>query len=134
MSVFFDEEERKSMGHVNCSKVYVDDSKYGFGVFAKQDLKKGEVVETGLMYRMFNVDGNENPHLFTWSDDKKTWAGGSGCLPFYNHTNEEPNIKKVGDLPNDKMTIVALRDIKAGEELCNTYYSSSWRTCFKDLK
>ncbi len=58
MSVIFDEEERKSMGHVNCSKVYVEESKYGFGVFAKQDLKKGEIVETGLMYRMFNVDGN----------------------------------------------------------------------------
>ena len=126
--------EKKSMGLVNCSKVYVVDSKYGYGVFAKQDFVKGEVIETGIMYRMVNVDGNENTHLFTWSDDRKTWARASGCIPFYNHTNNEPNIKKVGDLPNDLMTIVALRDIKAGEELVNTYYSAQWRKCFSDLK
>ncbi len=58
----------------------------------------------------------------------------SECLSFYNHTNNEPNIKKVGDLPNDLMTIVALWDIKAGEELVNTYYSAQWRKCFSDLK
>jgi len=128
------DEERKNMGLINCSKVYVDVCKFGYGVFAKQDISKGEIVETGLMCRMINVDGNENSHLFTWSDDRKTWASGSGCLPFYNHTSNEPNIKKIGDLVNDKMTIVALKDIKKGEELYNTYYSASWRKCFKDLE
>ncbi len=133
-TVVFDEDERKKMGLVNCSKVYVDNSQYGYGVFAKKNIKKGEIIETGLMCRMFNVDGNENPHLFTWSDDRKTWAAGSGCLPFYNHTNGEPNMKKIGDLPNDKMTVVALKDIEEGEELVSQYYSASWRKCFQDLK
>jgi len=130
----FNEDERKNMGLVNCSKVYVDHSQYGYGVFAKKDLVKGEIIETGLMCIVFNVDGNENPHLFTWSDDRKTWASGSGCLPFYNHTNGEPNMKKIGDLPNNKMTVVALKDIKEGEELVSQYYSAAWRKCFHDLK
>lgn len=86
------------------------------------------------MYRLVNVDGNENLHVFTWSDDRKTWAGGSGCLPYYNHTSEEPNMKKICDLLNDTMVVIALRDINKDEELVSQYYSSSWRKCFSDLK
>ena len=133
-SITWNEQERISMGLVNCSKVYVDKATYGNGVFAKQDFVQGEIIETGIMMRMTNVDGNENSHLFTWSDDRQTWAAGSGCLPFYNHTNGEPNIKKCGDLINDTMVVVALRDIKMGEELVSKYYSASWRKCFSDLK
>lgn len=131
--MLFDKSERQQMGLVNCSKVYVDKSKFGLGVFAKQDIKAGEIIETGLMYRLVNVDGNENPHLFTWSDDRSVWAAGSGCLPYYNHTSGEPNMKKIGDLVNDTMVVIALRDVKAGEELVSQYYSASWRKCFKNL-
>lgn len=132
--VTWNEQERITMGPVNCSKVYVGPAQYGMGVFAKQNIKQGEIIETGLMMRMTNVDGNENPHLFTWSTDRKTWAAGSGCLPFYNHTSGEPNMKKHGDLSADTMVVVALRDIKMGEELVSQYYSASWRKCFSDLK
>ena len=130
----YDEEEKKEMGLQNSSKVYVDYSKYGYGAFAKKDIKKGEIVETCIMIRLVNVDGNENGHIFTLSDDKKVWAHGTGCLPFYNHTNGESNIKKIGDLKNDLMTVVALRDIKKGEELVSQYFSASWRKCFKNLE
>ncbi len=125
--------EREKMGLINCSKVYIGKSKYGNGVFAKEDINQGDIIETGIMMRLVNVDGNENPHLFTWSDDKKTWAAGSGCLPFYNHTSEESNIKKIGDLKNDIMTVIALRNIKKDEELVSKYYSANWRKCFKDV-
>ena len=118
---------------VDCSKVHVKQGRYGYGAFAAVDCKKGEIIETGVMMRLKNVDGNENPHLFTWSDDRTVWAAGSGCLPFYNHS-ETPNVKKNGDLPNDTMTIVALRDIKAGEELMSAYFSRKWRTCFQELE
>lgn len=131
--MLFDNNERLQMGLINCSKVYVDKSKYGLGVYAKKDMNAGEIIETGLMCRLVNVDGNENPHLFTWSDDRKTWAAGSGCLPYYNHTFSEPNIKKIGDLQADTMVVIALRDLKIGEELVSQYYSASWRKCFKDL-
>tara|TARA_R110000868_G_scaffold378996_1_gene644670 strand:- start:4126 stop:4497 length:372 start_codon:yes stop_codon:yes gene_type:complete len=120
--------------YIDCDKVYIDDSQFGFGVFTSQHIKKGDIVEIGVMVRLDNVDGNENPHLFTWSDDRKIWALGSGCLPFYNHTDSDPNVKKIGDLKNDTMVVVALRDIEKGKELLSTYYSAKWRKCFKDLK
>ena len=41
----FNTEEREKMGLVNCSKVYVSQSKYGYGVFAKDNYKKGEIVK-----------------------------------------------------------------------------------------
>jgi SET domain-containing protein len=126
----YDIKEREKMGLVNCSKVYIGQSKYGYGVFAKDDYKKGEIIETGIMMRMTNTDGNENEHLFTWSDDRTVWASGSGCLPFYNHASGEPNIKKIGDLKNDIMTVIAVRDIKKDEELVSKYYSANWRKCF----
>ena len=130
----YTQEERSVMGLVNCSKVYVAKSQYGLGVFARNPIKLGEIIETGLMVRLTNTDGNENPHLFTWSDDRKVWASGSGCLPYYNHTSGEPNMKKIGDLQADTMIVVALRDIEKDEELVSQYYSASWRKCFSDLK
>ena len=125
----YDTEERKRMGRVNCNKVFVDESKHGLGVFSRQRYCKGEVLETGLMIRLKNVDGNENPHLHTWSDDRTVWGMPSGCIPFYNHSSR-PNVRKIGDLVNDTIIVVALRDIKAGEELRNTHYSAKWRECF----
>jgi len=133
-SPLYSQEEREAMGLVNCSKIYVAKSQYGLGVFAHNPIKSGEIIETGLMVRLINTDGNENPHLFTWSDDRQVWASGSGCLPYYNHTSGEPNMKKIGDLQADTMVVVALKDIKKDEELVSQYYSASWRKCFADLK
>jgi len=115
---------------IDCLNVYVKKGKNGYGVFARKDFSKGDIVEKGVMYRLTNVNGHENPHLFTWSDDRKVWAGGSGCLPFYNHS-DFPNIEKKGDLKNDLMIIFAITDIKKDEELCNTYFSKKWRDCFQ---
>ena len=119
--------------YIDCSKVYIDKSSLGgLGVFAKDDIKIDEIIEIGIMNIINNVNGNENPHLFTWSEDRKVWATGSGLLPFYNHFYI-PNIKKVGDLINNTMKIKALKNIKKGEELGNSYHSKSWRHCFQDF-
>merc|ERR1719447_2419024 len=46
---------------VDCSKVYVKSSPLGgVGAFAAVPIKKGEVVEYGLMRRV-DVEGNRNP-------------------------------------------------------------------------
>tara|TARA_R110002072_G_scaffold90045_1_gene201638 strand:+ start:240 stop:608 length:369 start_codon:yes stop_codon:yes gene_type:complete len=122
------------MNPITCDQVYLGESPFGKGVFAKRNFLRGEIVETGIMTVMKNVCGVENPHLFTWSDDKKTWAAGSGFLPFYNHADEnEANIKKAGNLQNNTMVIYALRDIKKDEELRNTYHSKKWRKCFQSF-
>jgi hypothetical protein len=108
----------------------VKESEFGLGCFANRDIAKDEVVETGVMTPMPGVDGNEHERMFTWSDDRKLFAVGSGCLPFYNHSNE-PNIVKVGNLKTNRMEVIALRDIAKGEEMRNRYMSSTWRACFQ---
>tara|TARA_S200002703_G_C3788420_1_gene243236 strand:- start:968 stop:1300 length:333 start_codon:yes stop_codon:yes gene_type:complete len=104
----------------------------GWGVFTNLAINRGDLIEKAIMYRIKNVDGNENPHLFTWSDDRSVWAGGTGLTPFYNHS-ENPNISKKGYLDKDVLEIYALRNIKAGEELVGKYYSKQWRKCFQDF-
>lgn len=130
-AIIRDPTEMAHMGPVNCTKVYVDHSAHGRGVFARQALRAGEVVETGIMVRLRGaVDGHVNPHLHTWSDDRTVWGAPSGCVMFYNHS-DAPNVRKIGDLARDTIVVVALRDIAAGEELRSTYSSAAWRDCFR---
>jgi len=117
---------------VDCNKVYVKNGPLGLGVYAQKPIEKGAIIEVGLMTPLVNVDGNENPHLHTWSDDRKTWACSSGCLAFYNHS-DNPDAKKVGDLKNNTIVVYALRDIKADEEIRTKYMSKQWRQCFQDF-
>eukprot|EP00933_Yihiella_yeosuensis_P037081 TRINITY_DN30930_c0_g1_i1.p1 TRINITY_DN30930_c0_g1~~TRINITY_DN30930_c0_g1_i1.p1 ORF type:complete len:156 (-),score=31.64 TRINITY_DN30930_c0_g1_i1:525-992(-) len=121
---------------VDCSKVHVKPDAYGgAGAFAACDIKAGELVEKGIVRVLKNVDGNENPYIFTWSDEipNKTWANGSGASTFYNTgTEEQSNTHMERDFKNNSFVITATRDIKKGEELLHVYKSKSWRTCFKD--
>ena len=113
------------------NKIHIDKSgTRGLGVFAKVPFKKGDIIERAIMMPLVNVDGNINPHLHTWSDDRKIWATGTGYVAFYNHS-ENPNIIKDGDIINNTMKVIAKKDIKAGEELCSYYMSKPWRYCFQ---
>ena len=124
---------RHLRGFVICDDVSVQKSEiHGLGCFARRDFKEGEIIEVGIMTPLEGVDGHINPHLFTWSDDRSVWACGSGCLPFYNHS-ENPNVLKKGDLKNNTMKIIALKDISKGEELTSYYYSKDWRKCFQNF-
>ena len=114
--------------HLQC--LYMKKNEHGWGVFTKLKINKGQLIERAIMYKLVNVDGNENPHLFTWSDDRKTWAAGTGFTPFYNHS-ESPNVIKKGDLINDVLEYYASRDINVGEEIVGAYFSKKWRKCFQ---
>ena len=118
---------------IYCSKIIVKDtgSEKGIGAFTNQDIKEGELVEYGLMRRV-NTDGNKNPYIFTWSDDRTIWAYASGCATFYN-TSKNPNVKMDRFFDEDRFTITALQDIKKGDELMHTYRSLQWRLCFQEL-
>ena len=118
--------------YIDCSKVYIDKGIIGLGVYAKQDIHLNELIERGILEVIKGVDGNINPHLFTWSHDRNVWASGSGCLPYYNHS-DKPNIIKKADLINNTMEIYALEFIPKGTELRNTYFSKKWRKCFQDF-
>jgi len=120
-------------GWVDCSKVYVDASMDGAGVFAACDIRQGEVVEFGIVRRLpASFDGNDCQYVLTWGDDRTVWAIGSGCSTYYNHS-ENSNTESHRDLTNDTFEIRALRDIAQDEELTQTYKSVAWRTCFRDL-
>lgn len=135
------------MVKIDCSKVYVDTSKFSTqdnvfdGVFAKVDIKKGDLVEFGLMRRLSDndnrsFDGMKNQFVFTWSDDipNYTWAFASGCASFYNSGLEENTntvMKRYFD--DDRFEIYATKNISAGDELTHTYKSLKWRDVFVPL-
>jgi len=128
---------RRGRPLVDCSKVAVHaDDHGGAGAFAACDIKKGEEVERGIVRVLTNLDGHENPYVFTWSDDipNVTWATGSGASIFYNTGSDEAsNTHMERDFANGSFVITATKDIAAGEELLHVYKSKAWRTCFKQL-
>ena len=123
-------------GLVDCSRVRVfTDAHGGAGAFAAIDIAKGSLVERGIVRVLTNVDGHENPYVFTWSDkgpENTTWAVGSGASTFYN-TSISGNTLMERDFDNNSFTITATQDIKAGDELVHVYKSKAWRRCFMEL-
>lgn len=121
---------------VDSSNVYVKNDQYGgAGAFAARSIREGELVERGIVRRLNGLDGNHNPYVFTWSDDRKVWAMGSGCSTFYNTADSDvANTKMDRDFEKDEFKIWALRDIAKDEELTHVYKSKRWRTCFVNDK
>ena len=120
---------------VDCSKVEVKpDAHGGSGAFAAVAMRAGDVVESGIVRRLTNVDGDVNPYVYAWSDEVpiKTWAIGSGCATFYN-TSASPNTSVTRFLESDRFEITATRDIQAGEELTHAYANLRLRTCYQGL-
>ena len=124
-------------GLVDCSRVVVHPDAFGgAGAYAAQDMKKGDIVERGIVRVLTNVDGNENPYVFTWSDTipNTTWALGSGCSTFYNTAEEDvANTHMERDFEANAFVITATKDIAAGDQLLHVYKSKGWRKCFQTL-
>jgi len=123
---------------MDCSKSTVKESEYGAGTFATCDIKAGEVVEYGVARVLTNIDGNENPYIFTWSDEvpNTTWATCSGTAMFYNTVKEDgsENTKMYRYFDKNRFVIVATKDVRCGDELTHVYKSKQWRKCFSDLR
>lgn len=132
---------------VDCSKVYVKTSTFStpinkfLGVFAKQDFKKGDLIEKGVVRLLSNndnkcFDGMNNQYVFTWSDElpNYTWAIGSGCSTFYNcNSKNDSNTNMIRYYREKTFEIYASKNIKKDEELTHVYKSLSWRSSFKNL-
>ena len=120
------------MSLVDCSKVIVKNTNtMGLGAFANQNIKRGDLIEKGVVRRI-DSDGHKSPYLFSWSEDRTVWAFASGCATFYN-TSLDPNTRFVRNYITDTFKIYAQRDIKVGEELTHKYKSLEWRECFQEL-
>lgn len=109
----------------------------GFGVFAVEDIKAGEVVESGLHGKIEGLQGDRCPYVFTWNSNGKrhtdgtenVWAQGGGNAMFYN-SDSPANCRMYRFFDQYRYLIVAKTDIKEGEEVMHLYASSSWRKCF----
>jgi len=129
---------------IDCSRVYVKKSEFSTeetgdfdGAFAAVAIKKGELVEKGVVRRLPDgFDGNTCTYIFTWSTERpnKTWAMASGCAPYYNTCKKgTANTRMERFYDEDNFLIYAERDIEKDEELLHTYVSLEWRTCFADI-
>ena len=120
------------MSLIDCSKVIVKNTNtMGLGAFANQNIKRGDLIEKGVVKRI-DSDGHKSPYLFSWSEDRTVWAFASGCATFYN-TSLDPNTRFVRNYITDTFKIYAQIDIKVGEELTHKYKSLEWRECFQEL-
>lgn len=105
----------------------------GRGVTASEHIPAGTLVEHAPVLVMPKAQLEEtllDEYCLWWSDDHGgEYAVGLGLLMIYNHS-DNPNIAIKYDYEDKSVRVVALRDIKAGEELCWDYKIPLW---FKPL-
>jgi SET domain-containing protein len=106
----------------------------GRGVVALRALAAGTEVERSPVIAVPEADLLDradgmtvfDEYLLYWSDDPaRIVAMGGGLLMIYNHSTE-PNVEfQTGPEP-ETMSVIALRDIAAGEELLYDYDVPLW--------
>ncbi len=110
-------------------KIYIAQSKIpdsGKGVFASEDIKKGEVIEVApiliLDFEDF-VDTKWNLlfEYYFWLDDFVVLALGFGSM--YNHS-EDFNAEYLVNKEHQTITFIATKDIKKDEEIYFNYKGS----------
>lgn len=98
----------------------------GLGVFAKEDIKAGEVIEnchfTILDQKYPYVDKKLLEYIFSWP--KNVFGGESvvvwGFGSIYNHSKNN-NADWETDVDNNLFKFFAVKDISAGEEIFTNY-------------
>ena len=104
---------------------------HGWGVFAKEDIKKGDIIEechfmsTALQMYPTIKRWSIFRYLFNYPKNSQgeelAWPFGNGCV--YN-SSPTPNADWGTDLINRLFMFVAIKDIKKGEEIFTNYESS----------
>ncbi len=103
----------------------------GRGVFTLRDIRKGEIIEIApavpVSKKHVPDDYAPDGYVLDWDEDTKgkEYAMGLGYIMLYNHSNK-PNIELESDLTDNLFTVMAIRDIKIGEELCWDYGCDVW--------
>jgi len=103
---------------------------HGFGVFAKKDIKRGEVIEDApyiqITQRWKDVPSKLKEYVFTdpyGKDNQFLVVFGSGSI--YNHSDKN-NCKYEIDNTKRVMQYISKRDIKKGEEIFVNYGKDYW--------
>lgn len=102
----------------------------GRGVFAKKNIKKGNIIEKAHVIPIPNKDYEllENTFLynytFEWADPKDNGEFKHAMVlsfcEFVNHSFD-PNLKYVYDYKKKLIKFIAIKNIKSGEELTVNY-------------
>lgn len=114
-------------------KIFLKESKIkgaGRGVYAKENIKKGEIIETAPFVEISGNDTskvNESilvTYFFYFGKDKEKIALALGFGSLYNHSNKPNMTYKIK--PKEKtINFISLRDIKKGEEITFNYKNGS---------
>ena len=107
----------------------------GLGVVAKEEIKKGTVIESChiLVFSrnilndfvdMYDFSHPLHSYVFSWEAGTCAVAFGFGSI--YNHSNDNnavwrPSCAFLKKKKPDRIHYVAVKDIKAGEEICIHY-------------
>ncbi len=105
----------------------------GRGVFARRDLRAGEIVEISPVVvpdaQLFVSESYKpeiDKYILWWSDEKgRECALGLGYLMLYNHAAEK-NCEFLRDYERLEITVRTIKDVKAGEELSIHYECPIW--------
>ena len=114
------------------NKIYIGNSSvHGYGVFAKENITEGEIIEETPLYDLGMKPGESNSimidYRFNWPQGsggawtKQVLPWGYGCV--YNHS-DTPNAYWRSNLENETFEFVASKDINIDEEIF-TYYGGS---------
>ena len=99
-------------------------SRHGTGVYAKERIPKGEVVEHCPVLLLepedarYASEGSLSGYVYEWEGGRSALALGCGSL--YNHDADPSAEYSVGE-DSQSLVIVARRDIESGEEITIDY-------------
>lgn len=114
-------------------KIIVKDSPlHGLGVFALVDIAEGEVIERCPYIVIDDDDLAEenrlNDYLFSSPDQEGDYLVVLGYAMMYNH-DDQPNCEwEIDDDDHRFVSFVALRAIKRGEEITQSYGAEYWES------
>jgi SET domain-containing protein len=98
----------------------------GRGVFTREPIAAGSIIEVAPVIVMSAADREKidqtllHDYIFEWGEDKSQCCMALGYVPVYNHSYEA-NCEYEMDYEANTITIITVRDIREGEELCINY-------------
>lgn len=104
----------------------IDTPSMGRGVFTSEPIPLGTIVEISPVIVMGPEDRihlDKTPlhdYIFEWGENRKQCCMAMGYVPVYNHASPS-NCEYEMDYDDDTITVTAVRDIEAGEELFINY-------------
>ena len=109
-----------------------DSTKHGLGVFAKVDIKKGEVIERCAYFVIddddLKDDNRLNDYLFTSPDCNTDYLVMMGAGMLFNHGAPRNCEWEIDPSDNRFVIFKAMDSIKAGSEILHDYGEEYWQT------